>query len=261
MTLDNLSGVPAWLSDALCRMATGGSFSARKLFTNDKEALFTIMRPIVLNGIDQVADRHDLADRSLRVTLPVIRPRHRMTESQLSFVFDTAAPKILGGLCDGVMCALKNRQSVQVENPPRMADFTHWCVAAEEAMPHWDKGEFLEAYGNNQDESIERALESDHVANAIITLMSDTFAWEGNTATLQKALEGVVDERITRLKLWPQTPSSLGKRLTRCKGFLRSSGIKVNQQRGGDRLITITNEKAAPAASSNVSISNGQFFE
>ena len=259
VTLDNLSGVSTWLSDALCRMATGGSFSARKLFTNDEEALFTIMRPIVLNGIDQVADRHDLADRSLRVTLPVIKSESRLTESELSLAFDAAAPKILGGLCYGVACALKNMQSVQVENPPRMADFTHWCVAAEEAMP-WDAGEFLESYGSNQDESIERALESDYVANAIITLMSGVFDWEGTPSELLKALEGVVDERFTRLKLWPQVPAALGKRLTRCKGFLRSSGIKVNQQRGGGRLITITNEKVTPAVSSNVSISNGELF-
>ena len=260
VTLDNLSGVPVWLSDALCRMATGGSFSARKLFTNDEEALFTIMRPIVLNGIDQVADRHDLADRSLRVTLPVIKPENRLTESELSLAIDAAAPKILGGLCDGVVCALKNKHTVQVENPPRMADFTHWCVAGEEVMP-WEPGEFRQAYGSNQDESIERALDSDHVANAIHSLMSKAAHWEGTPSALLQALDGVVDERITRLRFWPQTPSALGKRLTRCQAFLRKSGIKVDRQKGGDRLITITNEKAAPAASSNVGISNGQFFE
>ncbi|MCJ2165050.1 MULTISPECIES: hypothetical protein [unclassified Pseudodesulfovibrio] len=241
-------------------MATGGSFSARKLFTNDEEALFTIMRPIVLNGIDQVADRHDLADRSLRVTLPVIKPENRLTELELSLAIDAAAPKILGGLCDGVVCALKNKHTVQVENPPRMADFTHWCVAGEEVMP-WEPGEFQQAYGSNQDESIERALDSDHVANAIHSLMSKAAQWEGTPSALLQALDGVVDERITRLRFWPQTPSALGKRLTRCQAFLRKSGIKVDRQKGGERLITITNEKAAPAASSNVSISNGQFFE
>lgn len=32
VTLDNLSGVPIWLSDSLCRLATGGGFSTRLLF-------------------------------------------------------------------------------------------------------------------------------------------------------------------------------------------------------------------------------------
>jgi hypothetical protein len=259
VTLDNLSGVSIWLSDALCRMATGGSFSARKLFTNDEEALFTIMRPIVLNGIDQIADRHDLADRSLRVMLPVISPERRLTEIELHFAFEAAAPKILGGLCDGVVCALKNRHSVQVEKPPRMADFTHWCVAAEDAMP-WGVGEFLDAYGSNQDESIERALESDYVANAILTLMSGAFDWEGTPSELLNALEGVVDDRVARLKFWPQTPAALGKRLVRCQTFLRKCGIKIERQRGGNRLISITNEKGAPAANPHVRIIKGQHF-
>jgi hypothetical protein len=29
LAFDNLSGVPNWLSDALCRLATGGSFAVR----------------------------------------------------------------------------------------------------------------------------------------------------------------------------------------------------------------------------------------
>src|SRR5262249_55077610 len=38
--LDNLSGLPAWLSDALCRLASGGSFAVRQLYSDDEEVLF-----------------------------------------------------------------------------------------------------------------------------------------------------------------------------------------------------------------------------
>jgi hypothetical protein len=31
LAFDNLSGLPYWLSDALCRLATGGSFAVRQL--------------------------------------------------------------------------------------------------------------------------------------------------------------------------------------------------------------------------------------
>jgi hypothetical protein len=31
LAFDNLSGLPAWLSDALCRLASGGSFAVRQL--------------------------------------------------------------------------------------------------------------------------------------------------------------------------------------------------------------------------------------
>jgi hypothetical protein len=53
----NLSGLPAWLSDALCRLASGGSFVVRKLYTNDEEVLFKAARPTLLNGIEDIVGR------------------------------------------------------------------------------------------------------------------------------------------------------------------------------------------------------------
>ena len=46
LAFDNLSGLPHWLSDALCRLATGGSFAVRQLYTDDEEVLFEASRPI-----------------------------------------------------------------------------------------------------------------------------------------------------------------------------------------------------------------------
>ena len=34
LVLDNLSLMPAWLSDSLCRLSTGGGFSSRALYTD-----------------------------------------------------------------------------------------------------------------------------------------------------------------------------------------------------------------------------------
>ena len=40
LAFDNLSGLPGWLSDAFCRLASGGSFALRRLYTDDEEVLF-----------------------------------------------------------------------------------------------------------------------------------------------------------------------------------------------------------------------------
>jgi hypothetical protein len=45
LAFDNLSGLPHWLSDARCRLATGGSFAVRQLYTDDEEVLFEASRP------------------------------------------------------------------------------------------------------------------------------------------------------------------------------------------------------------------------
>ena len=43
--VSNLSGLPTWLSDALCRLASGGSFAVRQLYSDDDEVLFHAARP------------------------------------------------------------------------------------------------------------------------------------------------------------------------------------------------------------------------
>ena len=82
LALDNLSGVRPWLSDALCRVATGGGFATRELYSDDREVLFSQKRPVILNGIDSLAVVGDLRDRSLVIELPPIPPDEKRTERE-----------------------------------------------------------------------------------------------------------------------------------------------------------------------------------
>jgi len=47
LAFDNLSGLPPWLSDTLCRLTSGGAFSTRRLFTDQDEILFAAARPVI----------------------------------------------------------------------------------------------------------------------------------------------------------------------------------------------------------------------
>jgi hypothetical protein len=60
VALDNLSYLPHWLSDALCVLSTGGGFATRTLYTDDEESIFSFRRPVIINGIAEVAERGDL---------------------------------------------------------------------------------------------------------------------------------------------------------------------------------------------------------
>src|SRR5262249_24935954 len=80
VALANLSHVPEWLSDCLCRLATGGGFGTRQLYTDGEEALFDAQRPIMLNGITRFVTRGDLRDRAVTAELPALAeddPRRR----------------------------------------------------------------------------------------------------------------------------------------------------------------------------------------
>jgi hypothetical protein len=93
LAFDNLSGLPPWLSDALCRLASGGSFALRRLYTDDEEVLFKVARPIVLNGIEDIIGRADLADRAIFLMLAPIEEKQRRSETELDASLNVLGPR------------------------------------------------------------------------------------------------------------------------------------------------------------------------
>ena len=57
LAFDNISRLPTWISDTLCRLATGGGFAVRQLYTDQDEVLFDATRPVILNGIEEIVAR------------------------------------------------------------------------------------------------------------------------------------------------------------------------------------------------------------
>jgi hypothetical protein len=127
--VDNASGLPDWLSDAYCRLSTGGGFSTRELYSDQDEVLFGGKRPVMLNGIDDIATRPDLADRSIVLTLAAITDEKRKLELELTLAFEQRAPRILGALLTAVAHGLKTLPDVRLDRLPRMADFAVWVTA------------------------------------------------------------------------------------------------------------------------------------
>jgi len=143
--LDNLSRLPDWLSDALCRLATGGGFATRELYTDSEERIFNAQRPIVINGIEELATRGDLLDRSILMYLPSLGESNRKHERQFWGDFEQAQPRILGALLDIVSAALRELPTTHLKTLPRMADFALWASAAAGAC-EWTSEKFLDAY-------------------------------------------------------------------------------------------------------------------
>jgi hypothetical protein len=118
LALDNLSRVPAWLSDALCRMSPGGGFATRQLYSDGEETIFDAQRPVILTGIEELATRGDLVDRSLLVTLPAIPGNRRLTEQEFWPGFHQRQPAILGSLLTAVSTALGVLPAVRLDQLP-----------------------------------------------------------------------------------------------------------------------------------------------
>jgi hypothetical protein len=253
LAFDNLSNLPGWTSDALCRLASGGSFALRQLYTDADEVLFQAVRPTILNGIEDVITRQDLADRAIFLTLTSLSGEQRRAEAELWHEFELARPRILGALLDAMAHGLRRRHDILLDHLPRMADFALWASACETAFS--SSGSFMMAYNENRRRAVEDALEADPVAACVRTIMAKQAKWSGTASDLLHAAVGQHKHNLPGNGAdWPKNPRALAGRLRRSQEFLRTLGIEITFKREGrdrNRIIRITSQThLSPSASS-----------
>jgi hypothetical protein len=248
LAFDNASMLKPWLSDTMCRLATGGGFAHRQLYTDQEEVLFTATRPQILNGIEDFVTRPDLADRSLLLTLEAISEEKRRPEAELCAQFELECPLILGALLNATVEGLKNLPHTALPALPRMADFALWAIACEPAL--WPSGTFWKAYSGNLDAAVETVLEADSVATAVQRLMVEKTDWKGTATELKDTLEAIMGEKVTRAREWPANARGLSGRLRRAAPLLRKAGISIVFEKGKTRertrhvLISTTEDRS-----------------
>jgi hypothetical protein len=180
---------------------------------------------VLLNGITDFVTRPDLANRSIIVELAPISERERKTETQVMSEFEADLPLMLGVLMDGMASALKNREGIQLENMPRMADVALWCTAAEEGLK-WPLHTFLKAFENNQLNAVLVNLSTDPVATALRSFLVsvESGRWTGSATELLIELN---KNRILceNSKKWPDSESYLSQYISRIAPSLRKVGI------------------------------------
>jgi hypothetical protein len=241
LAFDNLSGLPSWLSDALCRLASGGSFAIRQLYTDYDEVLFQAARPAILNGIEDVVCRSDLADRAIFLALGPIADERRRTERELWREFEVMRPRILGALLDAAAHGLRRLSRVRLGRSPRMADFALWATACETAF--WPPDTVLRAYDANRRAAIEGVIEADPVAAFVREIMAERCTWAGRASDLLRTRIATDEDVPDRTADWPRNPRALAGRLRRCQTFLRTVGIEIafsREGRTGSRMIRMT---------------------
>src|SRR5262249_18107739 len=238
LAFDNLSGLPNWLSDALCRLASGGSFAVRRLYTDDEEVLFQAARPVLLNGIEEVISRPDLGDRAIFLTLTPIADAQRRPEGELWRQFELVRPHILGALLDAVTQGLLALGHVRLEALPRMADVALWATACETAL--WPAGTCARAYAANRRAAIESIMEADPIATCLRSIMADRTTWTGSASDLLRLCAESARESPPGGSAWAKNPRALAGRLRRAQTFLRTFGIEITfsrEVRTGTRMI------------------------
>ena len=253
LCLDNLSGLKVWLSDALCRICSGTGFSTRRLYTNDEQQIFQVQKPIILNGIDDIATRGDLLSRSIVLNLPAIPPEDRKDEREFWRVFKLDQPFILGSIYDAISAGLTAGKP-QLQQLPRMADFAEWVTRCETGLK-WNTGSILKAYSENKDNAIEAGLDGDYLGSAIRKIMNSRDHYEGTATDLCEKIRYAAPD--VNEKYLPTT-RTLKNRLTRLAPALRKVGIDWDYNpNGNQRTYSLDNVQKEVSKVSKVS-ANGQ---
>jgi hypothetical protein len=233
---DNMSGIAEKFSDALCRAVTGSAFTTRKLFTTSDVFTLKFNRPVILNGLNQVATKGDLLDRSLVMQLDRITSENRKEPGAFKQEFKEAKPYILGAIFDTIIKAQAAFNKVQPDYSTRMTEYEHWGCAIAEVLGY-GQDKFKQALKDNAQLQHGHAIEANPVGQAIVEFMQDKSEWSGTSS----ALYGLLEPIWAKLHLEkPKDAPRLSKALNTLTANLLAKGIKVTSTRGDKRILTIS---------------------
>lgn len=236
---DNLSDLRDETSDTYSRIVTGVGFSKRELYSDDQDILFRVLGAVGFSGINQVATKPDLLDRSLILSFEQIPPNKRIAEKKFWHDFEASKPLILGALFDGLSEALAGVSVVKLANKPRMADYVEYCVAATVALGKTPQA-FLNAFDKNIKHQNEAAIESSSTAQAVLLFMEKleseqkVTSWSGASSELHKKLLDLIEDNNLEVGGsygFPRSSNWLWKKIVQVKPNLQALGIEANRER------------------------------
>lgn len=225
VALDNLSGaVPAWLSDCLCRASTGDGSVKRALYTDSDVAVTSFRRCVIVNGVDLIVDKGDLAERVLPVELP--RVTKRRAEDDVTAAWEKARPGVFGALLDLAANVHHRLPTVMVADLPRMADFAKVLAAVDEALGTNGLARYRER--------AQRAAVDTLDAPLVAELVAAGKAFEDTSGS--ELLDALTPQRADwrQPRGWPKNARAVTGLLTRHAPALRALGWRVEHDQAAN---------------------------
>lgn len=246
VAVDNISTIPGWWSDALCRSVTGDGWIRRKLYADSELVVLAFRCVVLLTSIDAGALRGDLGDRLLLADLEPISPEKRRSEAELDRALSASRARILGALLTELSAVLRTLPHVNLASLPRMADFARVLAALDGLRGT----KVLDAYLGQRGRVVEDVLEADAVAAAVRELGD----WQGTAGDLLKR----ITPEDKKPRDWPTNPRALVARLKRLVPALWQVGSEITfhaERSSRGRLIGIAKR---PSQRSQQSLSEGK---
>ena len=228
VALDNLSDIPPWLSDSLCRASTGEGDVRRKLYTDGDYAVFAFRRCVIFDSIDVGALAPDLGDRTVAITLDTIPDDRRLDEEQFWPLWANAHPYLLGAVLDLAVRVLARLPGIHLPRKPRMADFARILFAVDAELGT----DALSHYAQQAANLAAEGLSGDPLAARIMQVFSSETFTGTSAELLSRVTPAYEDWRPP--KGWPASARAATGVLRRLAPAFRKTGWAVaDLGRGG----------------------------
>lgn len=248
---DNLSGISGKVSDILAMASTGGSFTKRRLHTDDGDVIFEMLRCVGINGINLQISRADLMDRTILLHLERITPDQRKEHGELWADFEAMKPIIFAGMLDTLSKAMAIYPTVRLTRMPRLADFARWGYAISEALGRTGE-EFLADYQRNIERQTEEVVQGNTLCMAVLRLMDGQDSYTKPVKDAYDELHDLAEPERSD-STFPKDAKNLRKHLERIKATLMDLGIGYQISERSAAGYSITFHKVAVLGSSSTS--------
>lgn len=227
--IENLGHVEPATSDILCRVASGGEITSRKLYSDDTAHVTSLQIPVWLTSVDPGVLREDLASRIVNLALQPLDAGNRLAESELKARQDAARPKLTRFLLDllvRVLDALPNQTSAGLTH--RMGDFELILRCLDDLLDS-------DGAARLHEQALELAasvLEADPIAQAVIRYADHELPEPGEAiqCTPTDLLRDLtaLNEHAAWARGWPRSPGVLSTHLARIAPTLEEThGVRV----------------------------------
>ena len=255
ISFENMSKLSTQMQDKFCSMCTGAATATRSLHTTHDISIWGVKRPIIINGIVDLATREDMLQRTVCLELPRIEKNG--SKKELRELWEKQRPEILGALYDLLSKVLFHRDKVAIKSSTdtRQTDF---LVTGQAMFSALDVDEsFPDLFNKTTEKVVERSLNYSPVSLALVKMIEKEGTFRGSMNDLLEKLSNQYRPNFYDSKAWAKSPEGLSNILKRQASPLRKRGIIITKQRTNKKRIVMieqTKDKAASTSTTRIEI-------
>ena len=231
--LDNITYLSSGFSDIIAQCATGGiSYVKRTLYMNTEETKLDLRSILILTGIEVVAKKPDVKDRSILLFLERFKPDEIMGEKELEEAFQEDLPKILGACLK--LLAVATNDDVPVEtSKTRMASAFDLMVKVGRAMG-FDDEYIADILWKNQKKVSLHTIFDSSFGECIIAFFEEYESFTGLVREFKEEIQKIAKDRHMARNVVPEETNVFSRRLGEIQSELELLyGIKYKKRSNG----------------------------